>query len=61
VTGHEAGHSIGIVVGTRSEKYDTDFYSIMSMMRLENAKIMQGNWYYIKEYWSAANFGYYLK
>jgi hypothetical protein len=61
VTCHEAGHSIGILVGTRTEKYDTDYYSIMSLMRTENAGTMQGNWYYSKEYWSTADLGYYLK
>lgn len=59
VTGHEAGHSIGIVVGRRSETYDTDYYSIMSYMRLENSKYMAPYWYYSKEYWSTANLGYY--
>jgi hypothetical protein len=55
VVGHEAGHSVGIVVGG-SEKYDPDYYSIMSYMRMQNAKDMVGNWYYSKEYWAAANF-----
>ena len=59
VTGHEAGHSICILVGTRSEKYDTDYYSMMSLMRLENAKAMENYWYYSKEYWSTANLSYY--
>ncbi len=60
VTCHEAGHSIGIAVlrGT-SEKYDPDAYSIMSYMRLQNAKDMNGYWYYSKEYWSTANLNYY--
>ncbi len=57
---HEAGHSVGIVIGTGGEKYDTDYYSIMSLMRTQNAKAMAGNWYYSKEYWSAANLNYYL-
>jgi len=59
VTGHETGHSIGIVVGAGGEKYDTDYYSIMSYMRLENAKDMKDYWYYSKEYWSTRNLGYY--
>jgi len=60
VTCHEAGHSIGIAVlrGT-SEKYDPDAYSIMSYMRLQNAKDMTYYWYYSKEYWSTANLNYY--
>ncbi|MCJ7719498.1 zinc-dependent metalloprotease [Candidatus Bathyarchaeota archaeon] len=59
-TCHEAGHSIGIAVlrGT-SEKYDPDAYSIMSYMRLQNAKDMTYYWYYSKEYWSTANLNYY--
>ena len=57
---HETGHSIGILVtrGPR-EKYDSDNYSVMSMMRLENAKYMAGYWYYSKEYWATRNMEYY--
>jgi len=60
VVGHEAGHSAGVaVVRGRSEKYDPDVYSIMSYMRLENAKHIAPCWYYSKEYWSTANLDYY--
>lgn len=49
---HEVGHSIGIaVIRGFSEKYDPDIYSVMSYMRLENAKSMARYWYYSKEYW----------
>ena len=60
VTMHEAGHSIGIaklLLGL--ERYDSDSYSIMSTMRIENAKYMTGYWYYSKEYWATANKNYY--
>jgi hypothetical protein len=58
---HEAGHSIGIaVLQGFSEKYDSDIYSVMSYMRLENAKSMAGYWYYSKEYWKTANLDYYI-
>jgi hypothetical protein len=61
VTCHEAGHSTGIaVIRGISEKYDPDAYSIMSYMRLQNAKDMAGYWYYSKEYWATANLNYYL-
>jgi len=60
VTCHEAGHSIGIaVLRGMSEKYDSDVYSIMSYMRLQNAKDVAGYWYYSKEYWATANLNYY--
>jgi hypothetical protein len=58
---HEAGHSIGIaVIRGFSEKYDPDIYSVMSYMRLENAKSMARYWYYSKEYWETANLNYYI-
>ena len=40
---HEMGHSIGILI-TRGpkEKYDSDRYSVMSTMTLENSKYMAG-------------------
>jgi hypothetical protein len=61
VTCHEAGHSVGIaVLRGISEKYDPDAYSIMSYMRLQNAKDMVDYWYYSKEYWATANLNYYL-
>jgi len=61
VTMHEAGHSIGIAkISGGGEAYDTDYYSIMSYMRIENAKYMSGYWYYSKEYWVTANLGYYV-
>jgi len=61
VVGHECGHSIGILVlRGQSEKYDPDAYSIMSYMRLENAKYMASHWYYSKEYWDTANLNYYI-
>jgi len=58
---HEAGHSIGIakLSTTGSEVYDTDYYSVMSTMRIQNAKYMASYWYYSKEYWATANLGYY--
>jgi hypothetical protein len=59
VTGHEAGHSIGILVGGGGEKYDTDYYSIMSLMRMENAKYIAPYWYYSGQYWATANLNYY--
>jgi hypothetical protein len=60
VTCHEAGHSIGIAVLRGGfEKYDADAYSVMSYMRLQNAKDMAGSWYYSKEYWATANLSYY--
>jgi len=40
-------------------KYDPDYYSIMSFMRIENGKYMSSYWYYSKEYWTTANKGYY--
>lgn len=60
VVSHESGHSVGIAkLFGNSEQYDPDYYSIMSYMRLENAKSMEGYWYYSKEYWATANLGYY--
>jgi hypothetical protein len=60
VTCHEAGHSVGIaVLRGGAEKYDADYYSIMSYMRLQNAKDMTGYWYYSKEYWSTTNLSLY--
>jgi len=60
VTCHEAGHSVGIaVLRGFSEKYDPDVYSIMSYMRLQNAKDMANYWYYSEEYWATANLNYY--
>lgn len=57
---HECGHSIGIaVLRGLFEKYDRDAYSVMSYMRIENAKLMAGYWYYSKEYWKTANLDYY--
>ncbi len=58
VTGHEAGHSIGILVGG-SEKYDPDYYSIMSYMRMQNSKYIAPYWYYSGQYWATANLDYY--
>ncbi len=62
VTMHEAGHSIGIakISFFGYETYDSDYYSIMSTMRLENAKLMAGYWYYSREYWTTANKSYYV-
>jgi hypothetical protein len=58
---HEAGHSIGIckLSATYTEVYDSDYYSIMSSMRTQNAKSMAHYWYYSKEYWATANLSYY--
>jgi hypothetical protein len=58
VAGHEAGHSIGILVGG-GEKYDPDYYSIMALMRTQNAKAIAPNWYYSQTYWATANLNYY--
>jgi len=61
VTAHECGHSIGIAkLSGGYEVYDSDYYSIMSSMRTQNAKSMSGYWYYSKEYWATYNMGYYL-
>lgn len=60
VTAHEAGHAIGIAkLSGGYEVYDSDYYSIMSYMRIENGKYMSGYWYYSKEYWATANLSYY--
>jgi hypothetical protein len=58
---HEAGHSIGIckLSATYKEVYDSDYYSVMSNMRMQNAKYMARYWYYSKEYWATANLSYY--
>ena len=58
---HEAGHSIGILKYSASyyEVYDSDYYSVMSNMRLENAKYIAPYWYYSKEYWALTNLSYY--
>jgi hypothetical protein len=58
---HEAGHSIGIakLSSTYTEVYDSDYYSVMSRMRMENAKYMASYWYYRNEYWATANLSYY--
>lgn len=57
---HEMGHSIGILVTRgKSEKYDSDRFSVMSTMTLENSKYMAGYWYYSKEYWATSNMEYY--
>ncbi len=57
---HEIGHSLGILkLRGSSEKYDPDYYSIMSTMRIENAQYMQGAWYYSSEYWDTINLEYY--
>jgi len=57
---HELGHSIGILqLRGQSEKYDTDIYSIMSTMNVENALYMEGNWYYSASYWDTKNLSYY--
>jgi hypothetical protein len=58
---HEAGHSIGIckLSATYTEVYDSDYYSVMSNMRMQNAKYMARYWYYSKEYWATTNLSYY--
>ena len=57
---HELGHSIGILK-TRgvTEQYDPDYYSVMSLMRQENAGQMDGAWYYSSSYWQTKNLEYY--
>ncbi len=59
VAGHKAGHRIGILVGGGGEKYDPDYYSIMGLIRTQNAKDMANYWYYSQTYWATANLGYY--
>ncbi len=59
VTMHEAGHSIGVArlqcVGPYCyEVYDSDVYSIMSTMHLENAGFTN-HWYYSWDYWDTRN------
>ena len=57
---HELGHSIGILLlRGRSEKYDSDIYSIMSTMHVENALYMEDAWYYSSNYWESKNLEYY--
>jgi hypothetical protein len=58
---HETGHSVGIakLSSTYTEVYDSDYYSVMGRMRMENAKYMASCWYYSKEYWATANLSYY--
>jgi len=57
---HELGHSIGILqLKGQSEKYDPDYYSIMSHMRPENALYMENAWYYSSTYWNSKNLEYY--
>jgi hypothetical protein len=58
---HEAGHSIGIckLSATYTEVYDSDYYSVMSNMRMQNARNMALYWYYSKEYWATTNLSYY--
>jgi len=59
---HEAGHSIGIakLSATYTEVYDSDYYSVMALIRVQNAKYMALRWYYSKEYWATANRAYYI-
>jgi len=57
---HELRHSIGILqLKGQSEKYDPDYYSIMSHMRPENALYMENAWYYSSTYWNSKNLEYY--
>ncbi len=59
---HEAGHSIGVArIGYFFgwyEIYDSDYYSIMSTMRLENAGFTD-HWYCSWDYWDTRNIEYY--
>lgn len=54
---HEVGHSLGIFVSYPSgtEKYDSDWYSIMSTVKIEGAVMMNGFWYFSSEYWHTVN------
>jgi hypothetical protein len=38
--------------------YDSDYYSIVSGIRMQNPKYMARYWYYSKEYWATANLNY---
>lgn len=58
---HELGHSIGILnIRGRSEKYDSDTYSVMSYIRVQNAEDMDSTWYYSDEYWDTKNLNFYI-
>jgi len=59
---HELGHSIGIgkIHPLFGEIYDSDTYSVMSYLNLNNAGLYM-DWYYSDEYWATRNMGYYKK
>jgi len=57
---HELGHSIGILnLRGKSEKYDSDPYSVMGYIRVQNAKYMDSTWYYSDDYWDTKNMDFY--
>lgn len=57
---HEMGHSIGIAVLSRlgAEVYDSDTYSVMSYLNVNNAGLYWA-WYYSDKYWATRNMEYY--
>jgi len=57
---HEMGHSIGIAVLSRlgAEVYDSDTYSVMSYLNVNNAGLYWA-WYYSDKYWATRNMKYY--
>jgi len=57
---HEMGHSIGIAVLSRlgGEVYDSDTYSVMSYLNVNNAGLYLA-WYYSDKYWATRNMKYY--
>lgn len=57
---HEMGHSIGIAVLSRlgAEVYDSDTYSVMSYLNVNNAGLYLA-WYYSDKYWATRNMKYY--
>jgi len=58
---HEMGHSIGIAVLSRlgAEVYDSDTYSVMSYLNVNNAGLYWA-WYYSDKYWATRNMKYYV-
>jgi len=57
---HEMGHSIGIAVlsSRGAEVYDSDTYSVMSYLNVNNAGKYLA-WYYSDKYWATRNMDYY--
>jgi hypothetical protein len=42
-----------------TKQYDPDYYSIISLIRPENAGQMEGAWHYSSGYWQTKNLDYY--